>query len=57
MSSTSSAGISWTSVLPIRSAAPGGATTLPTATPSITVPFFEPRSVIENPAAVGVIEQ
>ena len=46
---TSSAGMSWTSVLPIRSATPGGATTFCTATPSITVPFFEPRSVIAKP--------
>src|SRR5262245_35256411 len=57
MSTTSSAGISWTSVLPIRSATPGGATTLLTLTPSITVPLLEPRSVIAKPAAVGATEQ
>ena len=57
MSSTSSAGISWKSVLPTRIATPGGATTLPTATPSMTVPFLLPRSVIAKPANVGETEQ
>ena len=57
MSTTSSAGISCTSVLPMRIATPGGATTLPTATPSMTVPFLEPRSVIAKPCGVGEIEQ
>src|SRR5262245_57000247 len=57
MSIDSSAGISWISVLPMRIATPGGATTFVTATPSITVPFFEPRSLIENPCGVGLTEQ
>ena len=57
MSTTSSAGISWISVLPIRSATPGGATTFRIATPSITVPFLEPRSVITNPCGLGATEQ
>ena len=37
----------------MRIATPGGATTLPTATPSMIVPFFEPRSLIAKPFGCG----
>ena len=57
MSTTSSAGMSWISVLPMRSATPGGATTFWTATPSMTVPFLLPRSVITEPLGLGATEQ
>jgi hypothetical protein len=57
MSTATSSGMSWRSVVPTRRTAPTGTVALVRRTPSRKVPFRDPRSATSNPLLVGTMVQ